>query len=343
MATFALNFQPATILVPGAPAIPGLRFRHFAGPTDFPAMVEIANRSMEADGVERVTSLLEITNFYAHPVNFDPERDLIMAEVSRSLVGYARVSWREEPGGLRLLNHSAAILPEWRGRGIGRSLLRACQRRLLEMAAELPPAAATALVAHAAEGEAGAHSLLRQDGYEPARTSYTMVRPSLGGIPSLPLPAGLDVRPTRPEHYRRVFEANEEAFQDHWGFIPRSDEDYERWMGEPATDPSLWQVAWEGDEIAGMVLPFIHAEENSRYGRRRGYTEDVCVRRPWRRRGLARALLARSMAALRARGMTEAALGVDTENPSGALQLYESLGYRPVQRWVHYRKAVKGV
>jgi ribosomal protein S18 acetylase RimI-like enzyme len=293
---------------------------------------------MAADGVERVTSLLEITNFYAHPVNFDPEQDLIMVEMSRTLVGYARVSWREEPDGLRLLFHGAVVLPEWRERGIGKALLLASQRRLLEIAGELPPAPASALAANAAETEKGANALLHQDGYRPARYSYMMVRPTLQNVPDLPLPAGLELRPARPEHYRKVFEANEEAFRDHWGFIPRNDEDYERWLGEPATDPGLWQVAWDGDEVAGMVLPFIHAEENRRYSRRRGYTEDVCVRRPWRRRGLARALLCRSMLALRARGMTEAALGVDTENPSGALRLYESLGYRQVQRWIHYRK-----
>ncbi len=341
MAMFALNLQPATIPVPGAPAILGLRFRHFAGPTDFPAMVEISNRSAAADGVERVTSLLEVSNFYAHPVNCDPERDLILAEVSRNLVGYARVSWREELGGLRLYFHWAALLPEWRRRGIGRALLRAGQRRLREIAAELPPAPASTLSAQLAESEVGANALLQRDGYRPARFSYLMVRPTLEDIPELPLPEGLEVRPARAEHYHRVFQANEEAFQDHWGFIPRNEEDYERWLGEPATSPSLWQVAWDGDEIAGMVLSFINTEENLAFRRQRGYTEDVCVRRPWRRRGLARALLARSLGLLRERGMSEAALGVDTENPSGALQLYESLGYRPVQSWTLYRKPVE--
>jgi ribosomal protein S18 acetylase RimI-like enzyme len=209
------------------------------------------------------------------------------------------------------------------------------------MAAELPPAPASALTSHVAEGELGANALLRMDGYRPARYSYLMVRPTLEKIPELPLPQGLEVRPARPEHYHRVFEANEEAFQDHWGFIPRTEEDYERWLGEPATSPGLWQVAWDGDEIAGMVLSFVNTEENLAFHRRRGYTEDVCVRRPWRRRGLARALLARSLTLLRERGMTEAALGVDTENPSGALQLYESLGYRPVQSWTLYRKPVE--
>jgi ribosomal protein S18 acetylase RimI-like enzyme len=237
--------------------------------------------------------------------------------------------------------HWVALLPEWRRMGIGRALLHACQRRLREIAADLPAATESVFHTNSPEGDIGANEVLRREGYRPARYSYTMVRPTLDSVPEIPIPERLEVRPARPEAYRRIFEANEEAFQDHWGYIPRTDEDFERWLGEPATDPSLWQVAWDGDEVAGMVLPFIHADENAHYHRLRGYTEDVCVRRPWRRRGLARALLARSLQALRERGMTEAALGVDVENPSGALQLYESLGYRPVQRWTVYRKAIE--
>jgi ribosomal protein S18 acetylase RimI-like enzyme len=87
-----------------------------------------------------------------------------------------------------------------------------------------------------------------------------------------------------------------------------------------------------------MVLNYINQEENAHFGRLRGYTEDIAVRRPWRRRGLARALIAQSLAALKQRGMTAAALGVDAENPTGALRLYESLGFRPFKRWTTFRR-----
>jgi len=103
-------------------------------------------------------------------------------------------------------------------------------------------------------------------------------------------------------------------------------------------DTSLWRVAWDGDEVAGQVRSYISTEENERHGRLRGYTEHISVRRPWRRRGLARALIAASFPLLRARGMTEAALGVDTENTSGALRIYEGCGFRPVTRSATYRK-----
>jgi ribosomal protein S18 acetylase RimI-like enzyme len=112
-------------------------------------------------------------------------------------------------------------------------------------------------------------------------------------------------------------------------------------MNDPDFDPSLWRVAWQGDQVAGMVLSFIDKDENEIYGHKRGYTENICVRRPWRRQGLAKALIALSLIALKERGMTEAGLGVDAENISGALHLYESMGYRVVKTSTIYRKPIK--
>jgi ribosomal protein S18 acetylase RimI-like enzyme len=87
-----------------------------------------------------------------------------------------------------------------------------------------------------------------------------------------------------------------------------------------------------------MVLNFINSAENQEYRRLRGYTEGISVRRPWRRRGLARALLTRSLLMFQEMGFEEAALGVDGQNPNGALQLYESVGFQVRRRELVYRK-----
>ena len=84
-------------------------------------------------------------------------------------------------------------------------------------------------------------------------------------------------------------------------------------------DTSLWVVAWEGDEIAGVVQTWIWPDENERLGVKRGWLERISVRRPWRRRGLGRAMTAEALRRLRDAGMDEAMLGVDSENPTGAL------------------------
>jgi ribosomal protein S18 acetylase RimI-like enzyme len=111
-------------------------------------------------------------------------------------------------------------------------------------------------------------------------------------------------------------------------------------MASPLFYPGLWKVAWEGDHVVGMVLNRVHQAENVKHQRKRGYTQDIFVRRGWRRRGLARALLTQSIEMFRDLGMEETALGVDTQNPSGALRLYASVGYQEVRRHTVYRKAM---
>ena len=87
-----------------------------------------------------------------------------------------------------------------------------------------------------------------------------------------------------------------------------------------------------------MVLNFLNEKENEEYNRLRGWTENISVRRPWRRRGLACALLTRSLQMFKDMGMDHAALGVDTQNPTGALDLYKSVGFRVEKSYTAYWK-----
>ena len=102
----------------------------------------------------------------------------------------------------------------------------------------------------------------------------------------------------------------------------------------------LWQVAWDGGEPVGQVNNFIDMLENEKTGKLRGYTEGISVLKPYRGKGLARALIARSLRMLRAMNLQEAALTVDAGNASGALKLYESMGYRTYRTMVEWHKAM---
>ena len=124
-----------------------------------------------------------------------------------------------------------------------------------------------------------------------------------------------------------MWEAEVKALRDHWGGLGESPEAFARWSGDPRLDPSLFVVGFAGDEVAGAVRNVIDDEENELFDRRRGTLDVVFVRRPYRRRGLARALVLLSLRLLRERGMTSAARGVDSENPNAALALYRSCGF----------------
>ena len=91
----------------------------------------------------------------------------------------------------------------------------------------------------------------------------------------------------------------------------------------------------------GTTVNWINKQENEEFNRKRGHVELLSVRRPWRGKGIAKALIACSLKLLKDRGMTEAALGVDAENPSGAMQLYQKMDFRIVKRGGIYRKPLR--
>jgi mycothiol synthase len=166
-----------------------------------------------------------------------------------------------------------------------------------------------------------------------------MVAEPLDGIEVPPMPDGIELRPVTRDHYRQIWDAEAEAFRDHWGMSEWTEENWREFEADPTNaDPSFWRVGWEGDEIAGVIVTVVPVEENRRHGRDRVYVAGVSVRRPWRRRGLAKALLASSLVASREAGYSGASLGVDTDSPTGATDLYRSLGFAPVKTFTAWRK-----
>ena len=323
-----------------APVISKLEFRNYCTKNDFKIMVEIVDACKTIDRIDYSFTPEELASYYKHTANFDLFQDVIFAEVNSAPVGYARCFWHTETDGTRCFMHRGFVAPEWRNHGIGTTLLRYVQARMRLAAKENPGEGDEYLDSWASETEKDARNLLVKDGYEPIRFEFEMVRPDLEDIPDLPIPEGLEVRPVNEDQIRKVLEASKEAFRDHWGYSEEDEPTYEQVMDNPNTDVTLWKVAWDGDEVAVMVLSYIKWDENEEYNRLRGYTENIAVRRPWRKRGLASHLISESQKLMKEKGMEEVALGVDTENESGALRLYEKMGYQPVKKWTTFRKAL---
>ncbi|HEY77214.1 MAG TPA: GNAT family N-acetyltransferase [Thermoflexia bacterium] len=320
------------------PGISGLVFRPLRGEEDYGVIADVLSRSNEADGIDYMVTVEQVANWFAHWSDFDPQRDAIFAEVNGEPVGYGRVGWRREADGAWIYNLYVAVVAEYRRSGIWDAMMDYCERRLRQIAAGHDLDGPRLLSAYADDRQQAWTERLRRRGYRPVRYFYEMIHDRLDDLPPAPMPPGLEIRPVKPEHYRAVWEANEEAFRDHWGYSESKEEDYRRWLTHPYFAPDLWQVAWDGDQVAGVAINLIDEEENRKFNRRRGYVHDLSVRRPWRGRGLGRALLVRSLAMFRDRGMAEVTLNVDTENPTGALRLYESVGFRPVHRSAVWRK-----
>ena len=171
---------------------------------------------------------------------------------------------------------------------------------------------------------------LERRGYELVRHSFTMQIDLPEQLEPAVWPEGL--QPRTYDHERdevAVWEAAQEAFADHWEFHPVSLETWREFAATaPRFDPDLWWLVEDGDELAAVSLNFWHFSGDPQFG----WIGTLGVRRPWRRRGLALALLRQSFADFAARGATRVGLGVDAENTTGAVRLYERAGMRPVRR-----------
>jgi ribosomal protein S18 acetylase RimI-like enzyme len=158
-------------------------------------------------------------------------------------------------------------------------------------------------------------------------------------LPQMPqassLPAGIELRPfVLEKHNHAVYEAHEEAFRDHWGHVRGSFEDWNHYIIEREDlDPSLWFIAWDGDQISGYSL--------CRYRMGSGWVGSLGVRRPWRKRGLGEALLLHSFGEFYKRGTQTIGLAVDAQNPTGATRLYKKAGMQVAAEYVIYEKELR--
>jgi mycothiol synthase len=329
----------ATVAVPGAPPIPGLLFRRFRE-GDVAALAGLIEAVEIADETYEILGEAALANELANLADFEPTRDILLAEVDGRLVAASR-QVRLIRDGEREFTTGGWVHPDWRRRGLGRAMLRFGEAQLRDRAAA-EEAAGETRAAHlgswSLDQAVGAVALLASEGYRPVRWFFEMVRPLDEAIADRRLPDGIQLRPVTDELARAVLAADAEAFQDHWGAHETTEEDVRRMLGDPDNDLSLWIAAWAGDEVVGSVINRIYPTDNAASGIRRGWLDRVSVRRPWRRMGVASALIVASLRELRARGMEIATLGVDSDNPTGALGVYERLGFLPDKRSVAYRK-----
>ncbi|HEX2222410.1 MAG TPA: GNAT family N-acetyltransferase [Candidatus Limnocylindria bacterium] len=332
--------RTGTFLVHEATAVPGLRLRRYRGEPDHPAMTDAFNASHRAAGMVGSSTVEDMTNAYRHLENCDPRTDIALVELDRATVGYARVFWEDRTSGERAFTFVTYLHPSVAGRGIAGVVLAWQEQRAVQRLRSIGPGAGPAIaVAYLVGDNPELRQALEHAGFHLARRHAAMSRPDLEDIPEPPLPDGLEIRPIDPSDramHRRVFDVDAEVFREHWGGSEATEERFQAFIGAPTFDPTLWRVAFDGDEIAGQILSYLGPIEPD--GTRIGWTESIAVRRPWRRRGLARALLAASLRAVRDAGASRAALGVDQQNPNEALRLYESLGFGLVAEELEYHK-----
>jgi mycothiol synthase len=178
--------------------------------------------------------------------------------------------------------------------------------------------------------------LLERAGYRLIRHSYRMRIDFEGEPPEPEWPAGTQVRTVGDEDMEAVYETHQETFEDSWEHTRDSYDEWRHWLHGEGFDPSLWFLAEADREPAGVSLCRLYDGVEPGLG----WVSVLGVRRPWRRRGLGRALLLHSFHELGRRGCRAVGLGVDAESLTGANRLYENAGMRVVRRSDFYEKSL---
>jgi mycothiol synthase len=223
------------------------------------------------------------------------------------------------------------VHPAHTGKGVGTCLLNWAEERARQAIPLAPAEARVKLLVDALDIDPLAHTLFRNCGFQLVRHSLRMVTSLDGSIPQPAWPMGITLRSMRAgQDERAVFAASREAFQDHWGHVERPfEEEYARWLHHNKSrqdfDSSLWFLAMEGDQIAGICLCRMTTHDDPHMG----WVSILAVRKPWRQRGLGLALLYHAFGEFQRRGKSKVGLGVDAENLTGATRLYQRAGMQP--------------
>jgi mycothiol synthase len=263
---------------------------------------------------------------------FDPATDsVLVTDDAGRIVGYAWVWQTSDPA---LMEVDGFVHPAMNGRGIGTYLVRWAEARTGELTADMAPEAVVTLRRGHMANDASAARLVASEGYQIARHFWRMEIEMDEAPPAPQIPEGVQIRTfVLGQDDYATYEAVEESFADHWGHTP---EPYEEWaesrIHDEWFDPSLCFLAVDGDQVAGITIGRPRGEN--------GWVRTVGVKRPWRRRGLARALLLTAFHAFYARGIHVVGLGVDAQSPTGATRVYERAGMMVRTRYDLYEKAV---
>lgn len=249
-----------------APPIPGLRFRRASlSDRDFEILARITAASNRADDIPFLPSAENLREAFDDLRTSDPARDVVIAEIDGEPVADAGIE-RVVRAGVAVFETWGHVDPAWRRRGIGRALLVENLRRARERGTAEPEDTPFEARAYVDEREVGHHRLVADAGFQPIRWFFTMRRATLDDIPDAAVPAGLAFRPVTPDLHRRIWDADNEAFRDHWQAREPEERAFASLFAKADLDTSLWAVAWDGDEIAGVVQPWIWKDENASLG-----------------------------------------------------------------------------
>ncbi|HVR78443.1 MAG TPA: GNAT family N-acetyltransferase [Acidimicrobiia bacterium] len=272
-----------------------------------------------------VTPVAQVEHDFTEP-HVDLDLDTRGYWLGDDLVGYGLI-WHRPSGERQERAYLQGVVnPDFRGQGVGRQLLGWEIERARDSLSTCEPSIPWYIGVAEWEGVEDAHRLYRRFGMKPVRYIKEMLRP-LDAPVGVDIPDGIELIPWDRSLDEAARIAQNEAFADHWGSTPTDPESYQHRLERQGTRLNLSFMARAGDEVVGICLNGIYPDDETATGRREGWIESLGVKRAWRGKGVASAMVRASINVFLDEGMTHSSIGVDADNPTGAFGLYQSLGF----------------
>lgn len=307
---------------------------------DIPAWSRLLAEAEQADRTGEHYNEADLAEEMANP-DIDPARDIVGAFAGEDLVGYFAVYPRSSTEEYHKIHLEGTVRPDLRGQGVGTVLSDAMRRRALEAHHERQPQLPVMLMLRGLADNVDQQRLVADIGLAPERWNFGM-RADLSKETrtATMVPEDLELRRYDESLAGAMHAAHNAAFVDHPNWTPWSDSEWRQWVTESRNfRPELSFVVVDGAR-PDEVVAYLQTNEYDAYfqmtGRREAYVGKVGTRREYRGRGLASTLLGHALAEYRGAGFDEAALDVDSENPTGALGIYERAGFEVETRWADY-------
>jgi mycothiol synthase len=312
-------------------------------PSDVPAWVDLLAAIEQVDRTGEHFAAADLAEEMANP-EVEVGKDFVGAyDAGGQLVGYFSVLPRGAADGHYTVHVQGSVLPARRGQGVGTLLVAGMVDRAAQVRDERRPELPARLVAAGLSSDAAQANLLGSFGMRAERWTFVM-RAALDAVPPAPsLPSGLRLRGYDRSMAEALRQAHNAAFLDHPDFTPWSETRWAQSVTEARSfRPELSFVV--SPERSEQIVAYLQTAEfeadRAATGRREAYVGLVGTLRGHRGKGLATALLGHALRAYREAGYDVAALAVDSENPTGALGVYQRVGFVVESRWTNYALTV---
>jgi ribosomal protein S18 acetylase RimI-like enzyme len=268
----------------------------------------------------------DLLDDFCHP-DHDFPRGSMGAFSGGTMAAFGTVRVRSQADPVHDMRYWGGVHPDWRQRGLGARLLDWAEDAAVRLHQEHFPGQPLSLSGSSLTHNPDAAALFAARGYKPVRWFHVMSRDLKAPLPGAPLAPDVRVVPFSPELSEDARSIRNEAFADHWGSTETSAEAWEHHVTGSTFRPGFSFVAYAGQEPAGFILSEEYEAYNEVAGGRDLFIDLIGTRRAARGRGIASALLIRALAEARSAGFASGSLVVDADSPTGAVGLYERVGF----------------